>query len=88
MPRFVDTFLSQEHRFGLAWDHEAGEPCLTFPVSNRLVDYEEYYRLSETQYRRFLDDPEAARTFAEACKAHRHDDLLIFAPGSDRGVPS
>jgi hypothetical protein len=55
-------------------------------VSNRLVDYEEYYAISEKSYALFLIDSAAALAFVERCRNRLEDEHLMFAPGSDRGV--
>ncbi|TRW17553.1 hypothetical protein [Glacieibacterium frigidum] len=87
MPRFMDTKVDREGRWSLGADAETAAPFLSIPVANRMVDYEEYYRLSEDEARRFEADGLAARTFADECRARQHDDRLILAPGSDRGEP-
>lgn len=28
------------------------------------------------------------RTFADGCRRHEHDDLLLVRPGTDRGTPT
>ena len=87
MSRFRDEFVSHEHFFALGRDARSGKAYLAIPVSNRLVDYEEYYEISEESLERFAADPCAAEEFVEACRARRKDDLLILKPGPDRGVP-
>jgi hypothetical protein len=85
--RFEDNRVDREGLLSLGIDRESGEPYLSIPVANRMVDYEEYYRLSSAEYRAFEDDPAQARVFADACRAHAHDDRLILQPGADRGTP-
>ena len=85
--RFEDTKVDREGRLSLGTDRETGDSYLSIPVANRMVDYEEYYRLSRAEYDRFLEDPAAARAFADEARARRHDDRLILMPGSDRGTP-
>ena len=79
-------FVSREHRYALERDDVAGEAVLSIPVSNRLTDYEEYYRISEEELEGFMADPEAARAFAQSCGRRERDDRLVLKPGSDRGV--
>jgi hypothetical protein len=38
-------------------------------------------------YQHFLTDHEAAAAFADECRQHQHDDLLLQKPGSNRGTP-
>ncbi|GAB7533832.1 hypothetical protein [Burkholderia sp. 3C] len=83
---FVDTFVSRAGRYAIGTESPSGRRYLSIPVSNRLVDYEEHYGITDTQAQRFLAEPELARQFAHACRARLHDDRLLTPPGSDRGV--
>ena len=87
MARFQDIHVYREELFSLGKDQTTGGYYLSIPVSNRMVDYEEYYRISDEQFQAFQADGAAARVFAEQCRKRRHDDLLILKPGSDRGKP-
>lgn len=82
-----DEYVSREERFSLGVDADSGERYASFPVSNGVVDYEEYYRLTAEQYARFLADPAAALAFVEEARRHEHDDLLLQKPGWNRGTP-
>lgn len=84
--RFVDMHVFREDRFSIGHDSQTGEYFLSIPVANRMVDYEEYYRITPEQNERFADDVDAARAFADACRARQKDDALILQPGSDRGT--
>lgn len=53
-----------------------------------MIDYEEYYEISESDYNVFLSDPTAAVNFADQCKRREKDALLIVKPGDLRGVAS
>jgi hypothetical protein len=86
--KFVASFISAEHRFSIGREVDSGKFYLSVPVSNRLVDYEEYYEITESDMERFRIDPELARQFAERCRNRMMDDALIIKPGSDRGVAS
>ena len=85
--RFVDTLFVREGRYSLGEDIEDRGYFLSIPVANRMVDYEEYYRIGKEQYEQFQAEPAVALQFADACREREHDDLLILAPGSDRGDP-
>lgn len=63
-------------------------PLSSIPVSSGIVDYEEFYELTPNSYQHFLTDLAAAVAFAEECRQHQHDDLLIQKPGWNRGTPS
>ena len=87
MGRFETLFISRERLFSFGRDTVSGEAFLSIPVANRMIDYEEYYRLSLEQLRAFQSDVQAARAFADRCRKRRCDHLLILKPGSDRGEP-
>jgi hypothetical protein len=42
---FQDVYVSVEHRFSLGEEQESQIFYLSIPVSNGIVDYEEYYSL-------------------------------------------
>ncbi|WP_082939343.1 hypothetical protein [Mycobacterium sp. 852002-30065_SCH5024008] len=85
--KFDDTFFSREERYSIGVESESGRYYASIPVSNGIVDYEEYFELTPDQYHRFLGDREAAIKFIEACRRREHDDLLLQKPGSNRGTP-
>lgn len=82
-----DTYFSREHHYSLGIAQESGRHYLAIPVSNRLVDYEEYYGLSSQEYAGYMADREAAASFADECRERTHDDRLLLQPGWDRGIP-
>jgi hypothetical protein len=84
--KFVDCFVSAEHRFSIGRAVDSGRFYLSIPVSSRLVDYEEYYEITESEAERFRNDPDLARQFAKRCRNRMMDDALIIKPGADRGV--
>jgi hypothetical protein len=86
--KFAKTYLSKEHRYWLGQETESARHFLGIPVTNRMIDYIEYYWLSDAQYERFLASEAAAAAFADECRDREHDDLLAMKPGTDRGVPS
>ena len=85
--KFEDTYFSREHRYSLGVESISRRNYASIPVSNGIVDYEEYYALAPQQYQRFLENPSAAIEFVEECRRHEHDDLLLEKPGSNRGTP-
>lgn len=84
--RFNDVFVSKEDRYSIGVELDMGSHYVSIPVSNGVVDYEEYYAISPQQAEDFLRDKTAAREFAAACRLRRHDDLLIQKPGTSRGT--
>ena len=84
---YVDTFFSREDRYSIGIEDESRKRYLSIPVSNGVFDYEEYYELTTEQYETFLTDPQSANDFAESCRNHERDELLIEKPGWNRGTP-
>jgi hypothetical protein len=41
--RFADQLVSREHRYSIGYYKISGHYYLSVPVTNRSVDYEEYY---------------------------------------------
>ncbi|WP_082959553.1 MULTISPECIES: hypothetical protein [unclassified Mycobacterium] len=85
---FDDTYFSRKDRYSLGVESTSGRYYASIPVSNGIVDYEEYYELTREQHDQFLRDPFAALQFVEACRGHEHDDLLLQRPGKNRGTPT
>ncbi len=85
--RFSDVFVSREDRYSIGAELDSGRLYVSIPVSNGVVDYEEYYAISAEQSDVFLADRTAAIEFVEACRQRQHDDLLILKPGTNRGTP-
>ena len=81
-----DTLVNATERFSLGIDEVSKQYYFSIPVSNRLVDYEEYYELTEQEYRTLMTDSALATLFAADCRAHRLDARLMTKPGADRGV--
>jgi hypothetical protein len=85
--RFSDVFVSREDRYSIGTDLDSGSHYIAIPVSNGVVDYEEYYAITPQQSDAFLADSSVAAKFVEACRRYQHDDLLILKPGTNRGTP-
>ena len=85
--KFSDEFSSRDDRYSLGLEVESGRRYVSFPVSNGVVDYEEYYELSTERYEQFRVDPTAAVAFVEESRRREHDELLMLRPGWNRGTP-
>ncbi|WP_166902402.1 hypothetical protein [Mycobacterium sp. DL440] len=85
--KFENTFLSRENRYWLGIEKDSGRHYAAIPVANGMVDFVESYWITDDQYQIFLNDHATALHFIESCRRSEHDDLLIFKPGTDRGVP-
>lgn len=84
--RFVDTAVNKGKRFSIGRDVRSGRYYLSIPVSNLMVDYEEYYEISEELHDCYPTNEPALLQFAEECRQHLHDALTLQEPGKDRGV--
>lgn len=85
--KFNDIYISAEDRYSIGIEVDSGKYYISIPVSNGIVDYEEYYEITSTQYRNFVDNEANAVLFVEQCRRHELDDLLIQKPGTNRGTP-
>jgi len=54
--KFKDLFFSRKNYFSVCTEEDSGDYFLSIPVSNRLVDYEEYYRIPENLYIKHKSD--------------------------------
>jgi len=84
--KFEKTYFSKEGRYWIGKESDSSRYYLGIPISNTMVDYIEFYWIDDGKYQRFLDDQGAAFEFAEACRRHEHDDLVVYKPGNDRGT--
>ena len=51
--KFEDTFFSRVERYAIGIEKESGRHYLSIPVTNHMIDYEEYYEISESDYNIF-----------------------------------
>jgi hypothetical protein len=83
---FVDSATDKLYRFSIGREESYGRFYLSIPVSNKLVDYEEYYEISKQIHDGYPDNMTQLAAFADACRRHESDHLLIVQPGLDRGI--
>lgn len=55
--RFEDKSVSREGRYALGNDLQGKDPYLAIPVANRMVEYEEYHRLTRQEADFFVRSP-------------------------------
>lgn len=84
--KFTDIYVNREELFSLGIEETSGRFYVSFPVSNRLVDYEEYYAIDQQMFERFQNDVDAAVKFVNRCRRHQLDELLMQQPGWNRGT--
>lgn len=82
---FMDRYVSREHRYSIGTIADTDTMYIAIPVANRLVDYEEYYRIDQGMFDRFIADMDQALDFADRCRRREEDARLIMEPGKDRG---
>lgn len=86
--RYRTVAVNRQQRYALEIDDRTGRCYVSFPVSNRLVDYEEAYEVDRATFDRYRADLDSALEFVTRCRNHEMDHLLREQPGSDRGTPS
>jgi hypothetical protein len=84
--KFKDLVACREKRFSLGVEESSGKFYLSVPVSNGVVDYEEYYEIDRETFGRFRTDPKSALGFVEHCRNRGADASLIVKPGRNRGT--
>jgi hypothetical protein len=85
--QFTDTFVNREHLFSMGTEEVSGKHYVSIPVSNGMVDYEEYYEVDQALFDHFSVDVNAALEFVQKCRRREMDDRLIVKPGRLRGNP-
>jgi len=87
-PRYRTVAVNRQQRYSLEIDEHTGRCYVSFPVSNRMVDYEEAYEVDRATFERYRADPASALEFVTRCRNRELDHLLRDQPGADRGIPS
>ncbi|TWB67874.1 hypothetical protein FBZ87_113117 [Nitrospirillum amazonense] len=82
----TDIAVSCDHRFSIGVERDGGRFYLSIPVSNRLVDYEERYEISQAEFELYRQDLSAALPLVSLCRRRQADDRLMTPPGKDRGI--
>lgn len=82
-----ETYFSKDNRYELGRDRKTDGYYAAILVTSGVVDYYEYYGVSQAQYDEFMADEATATVFIEACRRRERDDLLLQKPGWNRGVP-
>ncbi len=78
--RFVDKFVSKENRYTLGVELETGRYYFSMPVFNHLVEYDEYFEISEVEYDSLIENVDKAVSFKEQCSLRREDGRMTFFP--------
>ena len=84
--KFKDVAVNRDERYSLGVEQDSGKYYVSIPVSNGMVDYEEYYEIDQPTFERYRTDLGSARDFVERCRKRQEDDRLIVKPGRNRGT--
>lgn len=84
--KFRDDLVNRDQRYSMGVELESGRLYVSIPVSNGLVDYEEYYEITAFEAERYRHDADAALAFVKQCRKREVDHLLLIKPGTNRGV--
>lgn len=84
--KFNDLFVNREEMFSMGIEEVSGQYYVSFPVSNGMVDYEEYYAIDRATFELFEQDLQAALEFVTRARQRELDQLLMMKPGNNRGT--
>ncbi|MCL6691297.1 hypothetical protein M8R19_21580 [Pseudomonas sp. R3.Fl] len=84
--RFNDSYFNKDERFSIGIEESSGKFYISIPVSNGMVDYEEYFEIDKNTFESYMKNPGLALPFVMRCRNREVDNLLIIQPGRDRGV--
>lgn len=84
--RFNDSYFNKDERFSIGIEESSGKFYISIPVSNGMVDYEEYFEIDKNTFESYIENPGLALPFVILCRNREVDNLLIIQPGRDRGV--
>ncbi|WP_020178993.1 hypothetical protein [Methylopila sp. M107] len=84
--QFDDMMISETERYSLGVERNSGAHYISVQISAQLVDYEEYYELTEEEFFLLLDDPEAGQTLARRCRDGHEAARLFSRPGGPGGA--
>ncbi len=78
--QFEDKQVIRQSRISLGVEKNSGIFYISCPfiTSNRLVDYEKYFKLTPDEYALFLMDVAAAEAFSAKCTLGQMDDRLLY----------
>ncbi len=80
------VFVDRVKRFSLDVDEETGRMFVSIPVRNKMIEYDEWYEVDKDTFERYKGDPTLAQDFVAQAKRREVDHLLLYKPGTDRGV--
>lgn len=87
MLRFDVVRVFKEQRFAIEREEESGKYYITFPVFNGMVEYAEFYLISDIELANFMSNYDLLFKFVKECKDRKCDERLLHKPGRVRGEP-
>jgi hypothetical protein len=85
--QWQDVYVDREQHFALVMDNRSGRTFLAIPVANDKVTYDEYYEIDQETFDHYLEDSSKALPMAQQARKRELDHLLLYKPGTDRGIP-
>jgi hypothetical protein len=85
--QWQNVYVDRERHFALVIEKASGRTFLAIPVANSMVTYDEYYRLDQETFERFVADPSSALPMVQQVRRRELDHLLLLKPGTERGEP-
>jgi hypothetical protein len=83
--KFEDTYFSKEEGYSIGQELESGKYYLSIPVRNTLVEYNEYYEITEAEYNAFPNNTDRIQEIIQLSRERKNDARLIIQPGAERG---
>ena len=83
--RFKDLYVNKTERFSIGIEQRSGRYFLSFPVANRLCDYEEYYYIDKSIVDNYPANMDEVLVLLAKSRSRENDNMLIIQPGADRG---
>ena len=83
--KFRDLHVFKDRRFSIGVEETSGRFFLSFPVSNRLVDYDEYYEIDRETAAAAPGNMAELERLVDLSRRRQNDDHLMILPGTDRG---
>ncbi|ENM5766626.1 hypothetical protein FXE63_00165 [Vibrio mimicus] len=84
--KFEDLYVSREDRYSIGQELESKRFYISIPVSNGLIDYEEYYEIDKKLADLYPDSKAEIIDIVVKCRERKNDENLIIKPGKNRGV--
>lgn len=85
--KFIVSKFSRELRFSIGIEQESSKYFISFPAYNGMVEYEEYYEISQQEFHNFSLDLNNASAILQRCRERKEENRLLYQPSIKRGSP-